>query len=192
MLRRHTRLAFPASLHFVTTTVKARGNWFVSSSRCGKALEIFEECRRDMGMLCIAYVLMPDHFHALVYQPAPDDDLGQVHAPAAGITPVAVTTRSAYALPVAELMRRFKQTVSWSCRPAFYPEKEFWRRRYDDVGIGTERAFWTRFNYIHNNPVRQRLVERPEEYSWSSARAYCTRQQGLVHVAMDRVGTWIK
>jgi putative transposase len=29
-----------------------------------------------------------------------------------------------------------------------------------------------KINYIHNNPVRRKLVERPEDYLWSSAKAW--------------------
>jgi hypothetical protein len=27
--------------------------------------------------------------------------------------------------------------------------------------------------YIHNNPVRKRYVDKPEDWHWSSANPYC-------------------
>jgi putative transposase len=36
----------------------------------------------------------------------------------------------------------------------------------------TEKDFWTRFNYIHNNPVKHGYVKRPEEWEFSSYQYY--------------------
>jgi hypothetical protein len=38
--------------------------------------------------------------------------------------------------------------------------------------ISTENAFIEKANYIHMNPVRAGLVERPEDYLWSSYRLW--------------------
>jgi putative transposase len=47
--------------------------------------------------------------------------------------------------------------------------------------------------YVELNPVRAKLVARPEEYRWSSARAHLAGgNDGLVKVQpmLDRVGNW--
>lgn len=44
-----------------------------------------------------------------------------------------------------------------------------WQRGYTDHRIRNREEFETRKAYIHLNPVRARLCERPEEYRWSSA-----------------------
>jgi putative transposase len=36
----------------------------------------------------------------------------------------------------------------------------------------SERHFWTSLNYIHNNPVRHRYVERWQDWPYSSASAF--------------------
>jgi hypothetical protein len=38
--------------------------------------------------------------------------------------------------------------------------------------VFSEGFFMQKVNYIHLNPVRARLVARPEEYRWSSARQW--------------------
>ena len=40
----------------------------------------------------------------------------------------------------------------------------------------TEHDFWTRFNYIHYNPVKHGYVERPEDWEFSSYRSYLKEQ----------------
>ncbi len=38
--------------------------------------------------------------------------------------------------------------------------------------IESNKFFDQKLNYIHNNPVDEQIVERPEDYLWSSARNY--------------------
>jgi len=33
-------------------------------------------------------------------------------------------------------------------------------------------VYWLKLDYIHNNPIRAGIVEKPEDYLYSSARNY--------------------
>lgn len=46
-----------------------------------------------------------------------------------------------------------------------------WQGRYLSYPMD-ERYLYTCIRYIERNPVRARIVERPEDYPWSSARAH--------------------
>jgi len=48
----------------------------------------------------------------------------------------------------------------------------FWQKGFFDFAILTEKKFRERFNYIHYNPVKRGLVERAEDYKYSSAMEY--------------------
>ena len=94
MLRRHRKLSLQSSVHFVTTVTSERGSWFVQAPVCREILGKFERCRHRIGVVCMGYVLMPDHFHALVQQTAEGDQ-------------------------VSELMRAFKHSTSRDFRLRF-------------------------------------------------------------------------
>jgi putative transposase len=52
------------------------------------------------------------------------------------------------------------------------------RRMWDnywDSSIHSTSAYWTRFNYIHHNPVKHGYVSRMEEWMFSSYRWYLER-----------------
>ena len=49
------------------------------------------------------------------------------------------------------------------------------------IDVSTPRALLDRIAHIHENPVRERIVEQPEAYLFSSARDY-TGRPGLVRV----------
>ncbi len=42
--------------------------------------------------------------------------------------------------------------------------------------------FWTKLNYIHQNPVKSELVLRSEEYKYSSARNYINNDHSILEV----------
>ena len=41
---------------------------------------------------------------------------------------------------------------------------------------------WQKLNYIHNNPVKAGIVEKPEDYIYSSARSYI-RMKSLIGIS---------
>ena len=65
---------------------------------------------------------------------------------------------------------------------------KIWEDRFDDLYITQERTFWTKFNYIHNNPIKAGLVEKPEDYPYSSAKNYYLGTKGgLLKIDIDFV-----
>jgi len=42
--------------------------------------------------------------------------------------------------------------------------------RFDDIIIVSQKQFWTKLNYIHENPIRKCLVNNTVDWKWSSAR----------------------
>jgi len=47
-------------------------------------------------------------------------------------------------------------------------DKLLWNKRFDDLVITTEKQFLIKLDYIHNNPVKRGLVERPDKWRFSS------------------------
>jgi putative transposase len=60
-------------------------------------------------------------------------------------------------------------------------EGNFWQKVFFDFTIFTEKKFKEKFNYIHFNPVKWGLVERAEDYKYSSATEYKTRYGEVVY-----------
>jgi len=58
-----------------------------------------------------------------------------------------------------------------------------WEPRYHDFNVYTEAKQVEKLRYMHRNPVKAGLVERPEDWPWSSFRAYATIQPHPVHIA---------
>ncbi|MBI5839705.1 MAG: transposase [Chloroflexi bacterium] len=100
-----------------------------------------------------AWAGLPNHYH-LLFLPQRGHDLGNFMKRLNG--------RTSYELNTRDNIRG--RTVWYS---------------YWDTCIRDERDFWTRFNYIHYNPVKHGYVQEPEDWQFSSYRYYVRNDSGL-------------
>ena len=62
-------------------------------------------------------------------------------------------------------------------------EFQFWRQDNQPKEVYSSAFVFQKLSYIHNNPVEAGIVDKPEEYLYSSARDYKqTRKCGLLDV----------
>jgi len=104
--------------------------------------------RRDWRVL--AWALMGNHFHLFVRTPGADISAG-MH-----------DLNSGY---VNWFNRRHSR-----CGPLF-------QGRFKGIIVEPGRHEWELSRYVHLNPVRARMVARPEDYRWSSCRDYLGRRR---------------
>lgn len=111
--------------------------------------------RHEAG--CAGFVVMPDHVHFIVQFPE---------------TGYLVT-----------FIKNLKRLSSFHIKQFLYgrmPEKStsfdkaspVWQRRYHDFNITTYGKLIEKLIYMHENPVRAGLVERADDWPFSSARWY--------------------
>ncbi len=60
---------------------------------------------------------------------------------------------------------------------------QFWRQDNQPIELSDNNMIDQRLNYIHNNPVEASIVEKAEDYLYSSAKDYCG-EQGLIRLEM--------
>jgi putative transposase len=58
----------------------------------------------------------------------------------------------------------------------------FWQARYYDFNVFTEEKRVEKLRYMHRNPVQRGLVQKPEDWPWSSFRHYATGLVGKVEI----------
>ena len=61
-------------------------------------------------------------------------------------------------------------------------ERPFWQARYYDFNVYSADKVTEKLDYMHRNPVKRGLVERPEDWLWSSYRHYATGAPGVVEI----------
>jgi putative transposase len=68
--------------------------------------------------------------------------------------------------------------------------RPFWQARYYDFNVFTGGKRIEKLEYMHANPVKRGLVERPEDWRRSSCRHYQTGQQGRVEIESSWIDHW--
>jgi hypothetical protein len=58
----------------------------------------------------------------------------------------------------------------------------FWQARYFDHNVRNHAGFVTQLRYIQRIPVKRGLCSAPEDWPWSSFRAWATGEMGIVEV----------
>jgi REP-associated tyrosine transposase len=98
----------------------------------------------------LAWVVMPNHVHAL-FQPMNGWTMAKIVASWKKFTA--------------------RQICDWRRESGEEASGPVWHREYWDRYIRDARHFAQTVEYIHRNPVKAKLVERPEDWPWSSAFA---------------------
>jgi REP element-mobilizing transposase RayT len=75
------------------------------------------------------------------------------------------------------MLRIFQQAGEANTRNGTY---QFWRQDNQPKECFSPAFTVQKLDYIHNNPVAAGLVAKPEDYLYSSARAYLTNEQSLL------------
>lgn len=64
-------------------------------------------------------------------------------------------------------------------------EPQFWQRRYYDFNVWSEEKRVEKLRSMHRNPVARGLVEKLEDWPWSSFRHYATAAIGRVGIESE-------
>ena len=160
----------PGEAYFITITVV---NWIDLFTRINQKQIIVNSliyCQKEKGLEIFAWCLMPSHLHMLC--------------------------RGSENEPLSDIMRDFKKFTSKKIIQSIKEEPEsrrewlleqfskaceslkreqkykVWQDGYHAEILKTNRFIYQKLNYVHNNPVEDGIVVRPEEYMYSSARNY--------------------
>jgi putative transposase len=183
------RIQDQQGLNFVTCTVVGWIDIFSRKNYRDIVLESLSFCRKEKGLLVFAYIIMTNHLH-LIVQSSPG---------------------SPYTL--SEIIRDFKKYTSTNILKAIQKETEsrrdwllhmfayyakynpnntyfqFWEQDNHPIALYSENVIWQKVDYIHNNPVKAGIVNRPEDYVYSSALNYKTEnKEGVLEI--DLLETW--
>jgi putative transposase len=125
--------------YLVTAVTAERRSLFQVTATAELLERTILEYHSQGKFLLHAFVIMPDHFHALI-TPAPDVSLEKA-------------------------MQFIKGGFSFRLKSKL----DVWMRSFNESQILSEEKFTNCVRYIEENPVRRGLVSKPEAYPFSSA-----------------------
>jgi REP-associated tyrosine transposase len=152
-MARHARVLIAGVPHHVTQRGNRRERVFFDPGDPAAYLSLLGDYSRRHRVEVIAYCLMPNHVHHVVV-PATSDGLHRLFKSVHG--------------QYAQRVNRMKQQKG-----------HLWQGRYFSSPLDPT-YFLNAIRYVELNPVRARIVERAEDYDWSSAAAHCGNRRDVV------------
>jgi len=138
---------------FFTTCNLSRGCRELNDEEFAMILQVLDNLRRKLKFLLCGYVLMPDHWHALIFPP--------------------------YPLTISKTMELVKSSSSGRLNRNRGTKGHNWEHQFWDRFIRDKQEFRERMEYMHFNPVRKNLVARPEEWRWSSYNNFLLKAEAV-------------
>jgi putative transposase len=160
--------------YFITSTVHQWVDVFTRKDYIDVLLESLRFCQKEKGLKIYAWVIMSNHIHLIVQSDK---------------------------VPLSDILRDFKKFTATAIIKAIAnnPKESrkrwllwllkkderiwFWEEGYHGEEIYSKSFFDSKMKYIHLNPVRAGLVEKEEEYLYSSCGDLCGVRKGLLELS---------
>lgn len=135
-------------------------------------------CQKNKGLQVFGYVIMSNHVHLICN--SPDGNLSATIRDLKKFTSRKIIESIGNGNENRRkwLLDRFKFHGVKNSRNENY---QVWTHENHAVILYSNTFIGEKLNYLHNNPVRSGIVEKPEEYIYSSAKNYAD-MSGLIEV----------
>ena len=153
MAKKWTNDNLPGALHFVTGNVDKRRRIFLKEANCISFLGELRSLMERRESKLISFVLMPEHIH-LIVNPRDGDIQTWIGE---------LKSFSAKSLVRANPANFFAESEG---------ENQVWQESFKSLALWSNWMVWQKINYIHQNPVKARLVKSSIDYRWSSFRSF--------------------
>jgi len=155
--------------HFLTFQVVQWADIFTRKIYRDIVIDSFKYCRDFKGLEIYAYVIMSNHIHLLARSDK-EDLSGTIRDFKRHTSKLLLDAVQGKEESRREwLMMIFRYAAKKHSRNDKY---QVWTHENHPEYIFSNKFIEQKLEYIHNNPVRAGLVERPEDYLYSSARCY--------------------
>jgi putative transposase len=169
----------PAGMYFVTSTIIGWVDLFTRRESKHIVIDSLKYCQTNKGLQIHAWCLMPSHLHMII---------SSVGAPLSGILrDFKKFTTSAIINEIKTgpesrhewMLELFGKAAEQMERVWHY---KVWQDGNHPVLLRSKKFINQRLDYLHWNPVEAEIVEKPEDYLYSSARDYYCNKKGLLKV----------
>jgi len=169
------RVYDPGGVYFVTFTVHQWVDVFTRPVYIELLLENLRYCQKNKNLEIYAWVIMSNHCHLIISVTEGDlsDFIRDFKKHTAKVLVKAIENNENESRREWLLLLLKKDKKIW-----------FWESGYHGEEIRTKPFFDSKMKYIHLNPVRAGIVEKEEEYLWSSCGALYGLRKALLDLAV--------
>ncbi len=163
-MRSRYRINDPDLPHFITATVVEWLPIFTTSACCEIVAQSLVHCREKKALRVYAWVVLDNHFHAIVAGPDLAKTMGDMKKFTAGnFSRSYRRKRRDWLLQQLQYFRARHKTAS---------THQVWQEGVHPQSIRSDAVMLQKLEYLHNNPVKRGLVALPEHWRYSSAHEW--------------------
>lgn len=181
MSERGYKIRNKEGIHFITFAVVEWVDVFTRKEYRDVLVESLRYCQKERGLQIYSWCIMSNHVHLVVS--AKNNDTSEILRDFKKFTSKEIIKAIAVN-PVESrrdwMLEIFKAAGDSNSRNSFY---QFWRQDNHPKELFSANFTQQKLDYIHNNPVEAGIVEKAEEYVYSSAKDYYEgRNVGLIEI----------
>jgi putative transposase len=143
--------------YFVTFSCYRRRRLLDNDRAKGIVVHFLSAQLKNQKGICIGFVIMPDHVHAMI---------------AFQETDYLSTFMSQWKRRSSIQLKNFFKSVMNEYGKQIDLDEPMWQAKYYCFNVYSERKIREKLTYMHNNPVKSGLVDHPEDWRFGSARWY--------------------
>jgi len=171
------RIVESVGLYYVTFTVVEWLPVFIDETTCKIITDSLNYCIRNKFLGVNAYVIMPNHVHAIVFDVEFNSDrLKHTLDDMRKFTGRCILDHCERNYPRG-FTKIFHEKAGWDRK------RRFWQPTQHPVGIYKDGFWKQKKDYLHANPCRKGLVLRPEDWRFSSALYWITGEDNDVELS---------
>ena len=149
--------------YFLTSVAKDRLPVFRKDEMKDITCKALDEARKSGKFALYAYVIMPDHLHLITDSARSSEDALRFTNGIISHRLITHLKEQGYERSLLKLRQETKRR---------HYQHSLWDHHPNVRVLHTEKMLLERVHYIHENPVRAGLVERAEDYRYSSVRCW--------------------
>src|SRR6267154_108250 len=160
-----------SDLHFVTFSCYRRRPLLGTVRARDRFVKILDEVRCRHEFRLVGYVVMPEHVHLLLSEPAKKNPSKILQVLKQKVARALLKKRGR--MINGQLSLPFEDTRE---------EEHFWQRRFYDFNVWSEKKLKEKLQYMHANPVQRKLVEHAKDWPWSSWAHYAGKGESRIRI----------
>lgn len=159
-MARKPRIEFDGAFYHVITRGNQKQKIFKDVSDCQKYLQILTIYKNRYHCRLYAYILMSNHVHLLI------------------------ETKDT---PLSKILQGINQSYTLYFNRRYRMVGHLFQGRYKAILCDQDAYLLALLKYIHQNPLRAKIVETLKDYPWSSHHAYAGKNNPLALIDIDQV-----
>jgi putative transposase len=173
-MRSRYRINDDSTSHFITSTIVEWLPVFTTAACCDIIVRSLEFCRQHRNLRIHAWVILDNHFHAILAGAQLADTIASLKK---------FTARAVLAQIELEGRDWLLNQLAYFCAAHKTESRhQVWQEGVHPQAIWTDAMMLQKLEYLHNNPVHRGLVASPEHWRYSSAHEWLPGSMPVLRV----------